>query len=100
MEASQEMVALGLCQVFGSCAGSLPITASFGRSAVNSSSGVRTTWGGGGGLELFWGTSDVTQRSETYSTSVHLLLRYLGFTTPYSISVCIFVSLKELKEKF
>ena len=40
MEASQEMVALGLCQVLGSCTGSLPITASFGRSAVNSSSGV------------------------------------------------------------
>lgn len=46
MEASQEMVALGLCQVFGSCTGSLPITASFGRSAVNSSSGVRTPFGG------------------------------------------------------
>jgi sodium-independent sulfate anion transporter 11 len=43
MEASQEMVALGLCQVFGSCTGSLPITASFGRSAVNASSGVRKT---------------------------------------------------------
>ena len=44
--ASQEIFALGMCQLVGSFAGSLPITASFGRSTVNSASGVQTPFGG------------------------------------------------------
>ena len=44
--ASQEMVALGCCQTLGSFVGSMPVTASFGRSAVNAASGARTTFGG------------------------------------------------------
>jgi len=46
MAASQEMIALGFCQFVGSFTGSIAITASFGRSAVNNISGVRTTFGG------------------------------------------------------
>ena len=46
MAASQEMIALGCCQFIGSFTGSPPITASFGRSAVNATSGVRTPFGG------------------------------------------------------
>ena len=46
MDASQEIVALGMCQFIGSFVGSLPITASFGRSAINSASGVQTPFGG------------------------------------------------------
>ena len=46
MAASQEMIALGCCQFIGSFTGSAAITASFGRSAVNSRSGVRTPLGG------------------------------------------------------
>ena len=46
MDASQEIFALGMCQLVGSFAGSLPITASFGRSTVNSASGVQTPFGG------------------------------------------------------
>ena len=46
MAASQEMIALGFCQFVGSFTGSMAITASFGRSAVNSTSGVRTPFGG------------------------------------------------------
>ena len=42
MDASQEIVALGICQFVGSFIGTLPITCSFGRSAINSSSGVNT----------------------------------------------------------
>ena len=42
MDASQEIVALGLCQFVGSFIGTLPITCSFGRAAINSSSGVNT----------------------------------------------------------
>ena len=46
LQASQEILALGMCQLIGSFAGSLPITASFGRSTVNSASGVQTPFGG------------------------------------------------------
>jgi len=46
MDASQEITALGLCNFIGSFIGSMPVTASFGRSAINSSSGVRTPFGG------------------------------------------------------
>ena len=46
MAASQEMIALGVCQFVGSFTGSPAVTASFGRSAVNNLSGVRTPLGG------------------------------------------------------
>ena len=46
MAASQEMIALGFCQFIGSFTGSAAVTASFGRSAVNNISGVRTPFGG------------------------------------------------------
>ena len=46
LHASHEIFALGMCQLVGSFAGSLPITASFGRSTVNSASGVQTPFGG------------------------------------------------------
>eukprot|EP00095_Tigriopus_kingsejongensis_P006119 maker-scaffold98_size375582-snap-gene-1.13 protein:Tk06119 transcript:maker-scaffold98_size375582-snap-gene-1.13-mRNA-1 annotation:"sulfate transporter " len=46
VDASQEMVALGASQTMGSFIGSIAGTASFSRSAVNSSSGVRTPFGG------------------------------------------------------
>ncbi|KAM8706994.1 hypothetical protein ACLKA7_011148 [Drosophila subpalustris] len=46
VDASQEMVALGFCNVFSSFFSSMPITGSFGRSAVNNASGVQTTLGG------------------------------------------------------
>ena len=46
MDASQEMIALGSCQLLGAFVGSMPVTASFGRSAVNGASGVRTPFGG------------------------------------------------------
>ena len=46
MAASQEMMALGFCQFIGSFTGSAAVTASFGRSAVNATSGVRTPFGG------------------------------------------------------
>lgn len=46
MDANQEMLALGLCNIFGSFARSMPVTGSFTRTAVNNASGVRTTMGG------------------------------------------------------
>ena len=46
VDASQEMIALGLCNIFGSFCQSMPTTGSFSRTAVNSSSGVKTAFGG------------------------------------------------------
>ncbi|KAF3425549.1 hypothetical protein E2986_04170 [Frieseomelitta varia] len=46
LDGTQEMLALGLCNIFGSFARSMPVTGSFTRTAVNYSSGVKTTFGG------------------------------------------------------
>ena len=46
VDASQEMVALGAANLFGSFFQSMPVSASFGRTAVNAASGIRTTMGG------------------------------------------------------
>ncbi|CAL7942782.1 unnamed protein product [Xylocopa violacea] len=46
LDATQEMFALGMCNVFGSFVRSIPVTGSFTRTAVNHSSGVKTTLGG------------------------------------------------------
>lgn len=40
------MLALGMCNLFGSFFQSMPVTGSFTRTAVNNASGVRTTLGG------------------------------------------------------
>ena len=40
------MVALGVCNILGSFVSSMPTTGSFSRTAVNSSSGVKTPLGG------------------------------------------------------
>ena len=54
MDASQEMVALGVCNILGSFVQAMPTTGSFSRTAVNSASGVKTPSGGifTGGLVL------------------------------------------------
>ncbi|XP_049853757.1 sodium-independent sulfate anion transporter-like [Schistocerca gregaria] len=46
VDATQEMLALGLCNIFGSMASSFPVSGSFSRSAVNHASGVKTQLGG------------------------------------------------------
>lgn len=46
VDATQELMTLGICNVFGSCASSMPVTGSFSRSAVNHASGVKTPMGG------------------------------------------------------
>lgn len=44
VDASQEMIALGLCNVFSSFMGSMPVAGSMSRSALNHTTGVRTTF--------------------------------------------------------
>jgi MFS superfamily sulfate permease-like transporter len=60
LDATQEMITLGFCNIVGSFVRSMPINGSFTRSAVNNSSGVRTPFGG-----LYTGTDlhylDITQ---------------------------------------
>lgn len=46
MAASQEMLALGVCQAVGAFTGSMAVTAAFSRCTVNASSGVRSPFGG------------------------------------------------------
>lgn len=46
VDATQEMIAVGLCNIAGSFFSSMPTTGSFTRSAVNHSSGVRSPLGG------------------------------------------------------
>ncbi|XP_003740509.1 sodium-independent sulfate anion transporter [Galendromus occidentalis] len=46
LNATQEMVALGCCNIAGSFVSAFPATGSFSRSAINNSSGVRTPMGG------------------------------------------------------
>ncbi|XP_066584425.1 sodium-independent sulfate anion transporter-like isoform X2 [Prorops nasuta] len=46
LDGTQEMIALGLSNIFGSFVRSMPVTGSFTRTAVNYSSGVKTTLGG------------------------------------------------------
>lgn len=46
MDATQEMLALGFANLIGSFIQSMPVTASFSRSAVNRSAGVRTPFAG------------------------------------------------------
>jgi len=46
LDASQEMIALGACNIIGSFFSSMPTTGSFSRTAVNCASGVKTQAGG------------------------------------------------------
>ncbi|XP_047363909.1 sodium-independent sulfate anion transporter-like [Vespa velutina] len=46
LDATQEMFALGICNILGSFVSSMPVTGSFTRTAVNHASGVKTPFGG------------------------------------------------------
>lgn len=46
VDATQELLTLGVCNIFGSFVSSMPVTGSFSRSAVNHASGVQTPLGG------------------------------------------------------
>ena len=63
VDATQELLCLGICNALGSCVNSMPVTGSFSRSAVNHASGVKTPMGG-----LYTGI---------------LILLALGLLTPY-----------------
>lgn len=46
VDANQEMMALGLCNIFGSFFGSFPVNAMFTIAAVGNASGIKTQFAG------------------------------------------------------
>jgi len=56
VDATQELLAIGLCNIGNSFFHAFPGTGSFSRSAVNAASGVRTPMGGlySGGIHFFF----------------------------------------------
>ncbi|XP_064478257.1 sodium-independent sulfate anion transporter-like isoform X2 [Ornithodoros turicata] len=46
LDSTQEMIAIGICNIMGSFVSSYPSTGSFSRTAINHNSGVRTPMGG------------------------------------------------------
>ncbi|XP_047106126.1 sodium-independent sulfate anion transporter-like [Schistocerca piceifrons] len=46
VDATQEMIALGVCNIMSSFVGSMPVSGALSRGAVNHASGVATTFGG------------------------------------------------------
>ena len=46
IDATQEMIAIGLCNIISSFVSSMPVTGALSRGAVNNASGVQTTFGG------------------------------------------------------
>ena len=46
VDATQEMLALGVSNIAGAFIGSIPTSGSFTRSAINNTSGVKTPFGG------------------------------------------------------
>jgi len=70
VNASQEMIALGMCNIFGSFMGSMPVAGSMTRSALNHTTGVRTTFS-----SIF--TCEYTRR-EPVPEKQHFLTHPLG----------------------
>ncbi|KAG8266452.1 hypothetical protein J6590_071768 [Homalodisca vitripennis] len=80
VDASQEMIALGLCNILGSFSRSIPVAGAFSRSAVNNVSGVRSTLGG-----LYTGVMIVL--------ALGLLTPYFFFIPKCSLAAVIMVAL-------
>jgi hypothetical protein len=70
LDATQEMITLGFCNIVGSFVRSMPINGSFTRSAVNNSSGVRTPFGG-----LYTGI-DFNSLDTTQIKNIYLVLYF------------------------
>jgi len=79
LDATQEMIALGLCNLAGSAVGSMPAMGSFSRSAVSNASGVRSPLSG-----LYTGASACRR---------YLLLRIREWRVPAGVMVVLSLSL-------
>ncbi|XP_067134103.1 sodium-independent sulfate anion transporter-like isoform X2 [Centruroides vittatus] len=79
LDASQEMIALGIGNIMGSFVSSFPATGSFSRTAINYSSGVKTQFGG-----VFTGT--------TVILALCVLSPYFRYIPKPSLSAIIIVA--------
>lgn len=81
VDATQELLTLGICNVLGSCASSMPVTGSFSRSAVNHASGVKTPMGGlYTGILILLALSLLTPYFYFIPKGSELLTRYMQHT--------------------
>lgn len=88
MDATQEMLALGLCNIFGSFFQSMPVTGSFTRTAVNNASGVQTTLGGiVTGILVLLSLGFLTES-----------FRFIPKTTLAAVIICAMIGMVDLEE--
>ncbi|XP_017471285.1 PREDICTED: sodium-independent sulfate anion transporter-like [Rhagoletis zephyria] len=88
VDASQEMIALGMCNIMGSFVSSMPVTGSFTRTAVNNASGVKTPLGGAvTGAMVLMALAFLTQT-----------FYYIPKATLASVIIAAMISLVELKK--
>ncbi|XP_050432782.1 sodium-independent sulfate anion transporter-like [Adelges cooleyi] len=83
VNASQEMIALGFCNIFGSFAGAMPVAGSMSRSALNNTTGVRTPFS-----SIF--TSVLAMFSLTYLTPA---LYYIPKSSLSAVLICAISSM-------
>ncbi|KAI9577480.1 hypothetical protein GQX74_014864 [Glossina fuscipes] len=88
VNASQEMVALGMCNILASFVSSMPVTGSFTRTAVNNASGVKTPLGG-------LVTGSLVLMALAFLTQTFY---YIPKSTLASIIIAAMISLVELKK--
>lgn len=88
VDATQEMLALGLCNIFGSFFQSMPVTGSFTRTAVNNASGVQTTLGGiVTGILVLLSLGFLTES-----------FRFIPKTTLAAVIICAMIGMVDLEE--
>ena len=88
VDSTQEMITLGLCNIFASFASSIPITGSLTRTAVNKASGVKTQLGG-----IFSGILVLLALSVLTGT-----FYYIPKTTLAAVIIASMISMVELHE--
>lgn len=80
VDASQEMAAVGMCNIIGSFFSSFPVNASFSRAAVSNASGIKSPLGG-----IY--TSEKVSYVKWFAHSVNfaatMVILALTFLTPY-----------------
>lgn len=87
VDATQELIALGCCNILGSFISSMSVTGSFTRTALNHASGVRTTLGG-----VFTGVT-VLLALELLTTTFY----YIPKATLSAVIICAMIYMLEFK---
>ncbi len=80
LDANQELLAVGLCNILGSFVWAMPVSGSFNRTAVNRASGAQTTFGG-----LFSGTIVLS--------ALHFMMPFCAYIPKSSLAAIIVSSI-------